>query len=604
LIAGVIGGPGAARAVKVGALVIYTSLALALFSGAWVDPTTLSLGLFGDPQQIIWFLAWPSFAVAHGQNPLFTNYIDYPAGVNLMWNSSALLPALALAPIGSLAGFVLAYNVLMTAGVALSAWTAFLLIRRFVSSSLAAGVGGLLYGFSPFMTAHSLGHPQLTVAFMPPVLLIVLDEIVRVQHRRPLVSGLLLGVAAAAQLLIGEELLAMTAFVGLLLLCLAAGLCPDQVRARIGHAWRALASAAIAFAVLVAIPIGFQFFGPQRLAGRVHAPNLYVSDALSFLVPTRLLLVSPSPATAVADKFTGNTVETTSYVGILMLLLLAFISVRLWRRLEVRLAALGAVLLAILSMGVTIHVAGKVSTMPVFALGLIFPLLQRYLPGRLMLYLTFGGWLALSRLPILNNILPGRLMLFFYLLAGLLIASWLSDMRTSPAGERGLRSLAVAAALFMLIPALPFPSTSNAVPVFFATSSSKRIPTGSAALVIPYSSAADARAMLWQVQAGMDFRMPEGYAFIPDAPPRGWRLSPPRSATQDETIAIAEGRASPLTDAIRQQILAEWKAWDVRTVVVGPMAHEQEEVEFITGVLGQPSEEVDGVHIWTNVTGV
>ena len=157
---------------------------------------------------------------------------------------------------------------------------------------------------------------------MPPVLLIVLDEIARVQHRRPLVSGLLLGVAAAAQLLIGEELLAMTAFVGFLLLCLAAGLCPDQVRARIGHAWRALASAAIAFAVLVAIPIGFQFFGPQRLAGRVHAPNLYVSDALSFLVPTRLLLVSPSPATAVADKFTGNTVETTSYVGILLLLLL------------------------------------------------------------------------------------------------------------------------------------------------------------------------------------------------------------------------------------------------------------------------------------------
>jgi len=281
----VIAGPGAARAVKAGALVIYTGLAVALFSGAWVAPTTSSLGLAGDPQEIIWFLRWPSFALTHGQNPLFTNYIDYPAGVNLMWNSSALLPALALAPIGYLAGFVLAYNVLMTAGVALSAWTAFLLIRRFVSSSLAAGVGGLLYGFSPFMTAHSLGHSQLTVAFMPPVLLIVLDEIVRVQRRRPLVSGLLLGVAAAAQLLIGEELLAMTAVVGLLLLCLAAGLYPGEVRAHLGHAWRALACAAIAFTVLVAVPVGFQFFGPQRLAGRVHAPNLYVSDALSFLVP-------------------------------------------------------------------------------------------------------------------------------------------------------------------------------------------------------------------------------------------------------------------------------------------------------------------------------
>ena len=76
-----IAGHGAARAVKAGALVIYTGLAVALFSGAWVTPTTSSLGLSGDAQQIIWFLGWPSFALAHGQNPLFTNYIDYPAGV-------------------------------------------------------------------------------------------------------------------------------------------------------------------------------------------------------------------------------------------------------------------------------------------------------------------------------------------------------------------------------------------------------------------------------------------------------------------------------------------------------------------------------------------
>ena len=167
-----------------------------------------------------------------------------------------------------------------------------------------------------------------------------------------------------------------------------------------------------------------------------------------------------------------------------MLALLAFISIRMWHRQEVRLAALGAVLVAILSMGVTIHVAGKVSSMPVFVLGLIFPLLQRYLPGRLMLYLTFGGWLALSRLPILNNILPSRLMIFFYLLAGLLIAAWLSDMKTSPAGERRFGLLAVVAALLMLVPALPFPSTPNTVPRFFASSSVQRIPAGSVALVV------------------------------------------------------------------------------------------------------------------------
>src|SRR5207249_6468536 len=76
--------------------------------------------------------------------------------------------------------------------------------------------------------------------------------------------------------------------------------------------------------------------------------------------------------------------------------------------------------------------------------------------------------------------------------------------------------------------------------------------------------------------------------------------SPP-SATQAVTLAIADGRASPLTDETRLQILGEWKAWDVKTVVVGPMAHEQEEVDFVTGILGRSPEQVDGVYVWWGV---
>lgn len=583
------------------ALVIYTALAVAMFSSTWVHPTTWSVGVPGDAQEFIWFLSWPPFAITHGYNPLFTNYIDYPSGVNLMWNGSVLLPAVVLGPITNIGGSILAYNVLATVALALSAWTAFLLIRRFVSSQVAAGVGGMLYGFSPFMTAHSLGHAHLTLAFMPPVLLLLLDEIVRVQRRRPLVSGLLLGLAATAQLFIGEEVLAMTAVIGFLLLCLVVGLCPDQVRSHFKHALRGLACSAVVFAVVGAVPVGFQFFGPQHLRGAVHAPNLYISDALSFFVPTRLLLVAPTPAVALSDKFLGGVVEANSYVGILLSLLLAFIAVRYWRRLEVRLATLGSVLIAILSMGITIHFAGKASSIPVFALGLVFPLLQRYLPGRLMLYLTFLGWLGLSRLPVLANILPGRLMLFFYLLAGMLIAVWLDDL---PAWQPRLRRLgwaAMAAALVLLLPALPYPTTPESVPTFFTGGSASRIPAGSVALVIPYSAAGDARAMVWQAQAGMRFRIPEGYVFIPDAPPRGWRLSPPPSATQNQTLAVAEGSAEILTDETRQTILGELKSWNVRTVVVGPMTNQQQEVDLFTTLLGRPPQLVDGVYVWWDV---
>lgn len=585
----------------VAALFLYSVMAIAMFSSTWVHPTTWSIGLAGDPQQIMWFLSWPPFAVTHGHNPLFTNYIDYPGGVNLMWNTAALLPGLVLGPITSLGGFVLTWNVLMTAAIALSAWTGYLLIHHFVPSPLAAGAGGLLYGFSPYMTAHSLGHPHATLAFMPPMILMLLDEIVRVQRRRPIISGSLLGVAGAAQLLIGEEMLATIALVAVLLLCLAIALFHEQVMPRINHALRSLAFAAAVFAVLAAVPIGFQFLGPQHLRGVVHEPNLYVTDAWGFLVPTKLLMFAPASTKAFSDLFSGsNPVESNSYIGVLLCLLLAFIVLRYWRLPEIRLAALGAALVAILSMGVTIHLDGRATSIPVFTLGLLFPILQRFLPGRTMLYLTFFGWLALWKLPVWSNILPSRLMVYFYLLAGLLIAVWLNDLRTRQLAARSVGWLMTAASLVLLVPTLPFPSNPSPVPDFFSSSAAARIPAGSVALVIPYSVAADARAMVWQAQTGMRFRMPEGYAFIPDIP-NGARLSPPPSTTQDELIAVASGVASPLSDDRRQQILNELKSWNVQTVIVGPMVNEQGEVDLLTALLGRPPELVEGVYVWWQV---
>src|SRR3982074_1225462 len=86
------------------ALVIYTALAAAMFSSTWVHPATWSVGVPGDAREFVWFLSWPPFAVTHGDNPLFTNYIDYPGGVNLMWNGSVLLPAVVLGPLTNLGG--------------------------------------------------------------------------------------------------------------------------------------------------------------------------------------------------------------------------------------------------------------------------------------------------------------------------------------------------------------------------------------------------------------------------------------------------------------------------------------------------------------------
>jgi hypothetical protein len=207
----------------------------------------------------------------------------------------------------------------------------------------------------------------------------------------------------------------------------------------------------------------------------------------------------------------------------------------------------------------------------------------------------------LSRVPGLDQLLPTRLMLHFYLFAGLLVAVWLEDMRAWQPRLRLFGWLAAAASLVLLVPILPYPSTSRVAPAFFAGGAVSRIQTGSIVLVIPFASRANAQAMLWQEQAGLRFLMPEGYAIIPDAPPRGVRIAPPSSTTQTEATNVGLGRGDPPTDAMRLEILSELASWHVQTVIVGPMPNEQKEVDFFTWALGRAPDSVDGVYVWWGV---
>ncbi|HAC46672.1 MAG TPA: hypothetical protein DCF65_11485, partial [Chloroflexi bacterium] len=86
------------------ALIAYTVVAVAVFSSTWVDPTGSWIGSPKDPGLFIWYLGWIPHELAQGHNPLFTDYLSYPPGVNLMWNTSTIFPALVLWPITALFG--------------------------------------------------------------------------------------------------------------------------------------------------------------------------------------------------------------------------------------------------------------------------------------------------------------------------------------------------------------------------------------------------------------------------------------------------------------------------------------------------------------------
>src|SRR5258708_614291 len=193
----------------VAVLVAHLGLAFALFAPAWAHPTSTLIGGQLDSAPHTWLLAWPSWALAHGHNPLFSDWICAPTGANLAWSTQMTLPGVAVAPIKAAAGPVVAFNLVLTLGPALTAFAAYLLARRFGLSHLAAAAGGALAGFTPYVVSHAFaGHANLVIALGVPLVALVLDAIVLRQRRSPWLLGVALGVLAAAQVYIAEEILA------------------------------------------------------------------------------------------------------------------------------------------------------------------------------------------------------------------------------------------------------------------------------------------------------------------------------------------------------------------------------------------------------------
>src|SRR5438309_6257193 len=76
----------------------FTALAVLCTLSVWVSPLTRLPGEPGvgafDPYNAAWWLNWTPFAISHGLDPFTSNYLNYPAGMNMMWNS--WMPALGV----------------------------------------------------------------------------------------------------------------------------------------------------------------------------------------------------------------------------------------------------------------------------------------------------------------------------------------------------------------------------------------------------------------------------------------------------------------------------------------------------------------------------
>lgn len=514
---------------------VYFVLSLFAYLPAWPgDPHRIVSCACGDPVQQAWFIGWVPWAIFHGHNPFFTNWMEYPYGVNLAAHTEMPLLGLLTAPVTFAFGSVASFSLLLWLSYPLSATAAFFAIRRWTGSNAAAGCGGLLYGFSAYVVSEGLGHLQMSFVPLPPLIFMALHEVLVRQGPRPHRWGVVLGLLVTAQFLISPEVLATTvliAAVGIVLL--AAPYRREIDRVRLRRAWQAIWPAALIALLLLAYPVYYELAGPMSFHGPVQEglTNPFRADLLSPFVPTSSQLFAPASAVGLGSRFTGNDVsEQVGYLGIPFVFLAILCAVCYWKDRWIRLSVGLATIAYVLSLGPTLLVATHKTSIPLpfDILGRIF-VLENVLPVRLGLYQDFFVILIVSFA--IAHLAGGDRPLN----RGGSGATDSTVAQSAPphSGAGHLRRLVVPltalavgiATVVSLVPSWPRATADveTGMPAFFTSSTASQIPEGSLVLTYPFAFGATDQAMLWQQTDLWRWRLVGGYASMPG---KGNKVSP------------------------------------------------------------------------------
>jgi hypothetical protein len=474
------------------AFAFYFAISMIFFDHAR-DWMTNYRGEGGDPIAFVWFLHWWPFAITHHLNPFISHYVWHPRGFNLTWATSVPSAALFGWPLTLLAGPIFTFNFWTMMAPALAAWTAFLLAWHLTRDWPAALVGGYLFGFSSYELSQLLGHLPIDLAFLVPIAVLLC-----VRRARGEMKGRTFVAALTAVLLIelglSTEIVATLCVLGaitwvIFFLCASASDRPALSRLAID-----IVLAAAATIVLAAPFLFYLVKGLPDVPPMINSPQIFSADLLNYIVPTEVTRLGRSVFADLSNRFTGNHAEQGAYLGLPLVLLLAFhfrdrLADRYTRAL---LIALGV--LIVLSLGPTLQIGGVQTWFPLpWSLALNLPLVRAALPTRFTMYVA----LATSVTAALYLATPG-------------VGSW-----------RVWRFALAGIACVFLIPNVRVFAWSRWPEQPFFTPETVRHELGHMPnVLIPGALSV---SLAWQLDAGMQFTQPDGYVgFIPYDEQRDW----------------------------------------------------------------------------------
>ncbi len=214
----------------------------------------------GDPLLSTWRLAWIAHQLPRDPLHLYDANIFYPEPRTLAYSDAMLVPALTAAPLVWLGVHpLLASNLLLLSGFALSGAGMFLLVWSLTRHVPAALLAGFVFAFLPYRFMH-YAHLELQMAqWMPMCLWALHRTIVRGRVGDGLLTGLFLALQTLSSWYYGIFLATYLVPVTLTLLA-------GQTRQAILRSVRSLA-AGVALAALLVAPFAVPYFEARRTVG-------------------------------------------------------------------------------------------------------------------------------------------------------------------------------------------------------------------------------------------------------------------------------------------------------------------------------------------------
>ncbi|WP_454194526.1 glycosyl transferase [Nocardia sp. Marseille-Q1738] len=561
----------------------YLALAATVLSGQWRNTDSGYLIKSGQDQTMWeWFFAVTAHAVANLQNPLGTDLQNFPAGVNMMANTAMFGVGVPLTPVTLLFGPTVTFVLVLTAGLAGTAFAWYrLFCRELVDARVAAVIGGLFCGFAPGMISHANAHPNFVVLLLLPV---IAGRVIRMARQaggigpdRPrgrVRDAVALGLLVALQIALGEE--------PLLIFALAFGLftvvyylhTPRQALRVLRSGAPTLALAAVITLALTEIPLWWQFFGPQSYRSIDHGP---MGNDLEALVqfPSESLGGVFAPGENVAI----NPTEQNAYFGWPLLLLVVITVGLLWRDRVVRAASVVIAVFGVLSLGGVVTI-GKQPT------GIDLP------------------WRWAEQVPLLNTVLESRLSMAAIPAIAVVLAlateRAVTTWRQSEADRQPLAWFAaVTCALLPLTPTV-LPVIDRApTPDFFADGTVRRYVWGGSVVMVPPPRPPDARALRWQADADFTFPLAGGYFVGPTGTTKKGIYGPETRPTTALLVQAQDTGAVPRIDAdTRTRALTDLRFWQADVLVLPPTKNGDVLRETVTQLFGFAPTRVDDVWLW------